>query len=69
MYANVHAINQVKPEDPDKSPGGGVDKYPFMHSNTIGGKISAMDFSSATKTGTSSKQLGLKKQTTYTNAI
>ena len=59
----------MRAHDLGESPSNATDKYPFVHSNTIGGKISAMDFSSATKAGTSSKQLGFKKQTTYNAPI
>jgi len=36
-----------------------------MHANTLGGKISALDFSSASKP--TSKKLGFKKSTTLNN--
>jgi len=62
-YANKHAINQVQVGDPEASPKDSVDKYHFIHSNTLGGKISALDFSTASK-GTNSKMLGFKKSTT-----
>ena len=45
-----------------------MNKYSFMHANTIGGKLSALDFSTASK-GVSSKQLGFKKSTTINNVL
>ena len=62
-YANKHAINQVQIGDPEASPKDSVDKYNFIHSNTLGGKVSALDFSTATKEK-ASKHLGFKKSTT-----
>jgi hypothetical protein len=56
-------------QEPDQSPNAANDAFGFKHCNTIPGKISTMDFSSATKAGTSSKQFGLKKQATYNNVM
>ena len=62
-YANQYTVSQVK-DEPEASP---MEKdLPFCHSNTLGGKVSQLDFTSATK---NNKSNGIKKQATFQNVI
>ena len=59
-YANQYTVSQVK-DEPDASPS--EKEFGFNHSNTLGGKISQLDFTSAAKSNKPTG--GLKKQATF----
>ena len=63
-YANQYTVSQVK-DEPDASPS--EKEFGFNHSNTLGGKISQLDFTSAAKSNKPTG--GLKKQATFQNVI
>lgn len=62
-YANQYTVSQVT-DEPDPSPS--EKDLPFCHSNTLGGKVSQLDFTSAAK---NNKSNGLKKQATFQNVM